>query len=291
MFDQEQLQNFLHVFELGSLSEAQKRAHVTQPALSRQIRLLEERIGAELFDRTGRGMTPTDMAERLAARARPLLKQMEGLAQEFSDAPVSGRVTLCVSPSIGMSFTADVIEAFRLAYPLVQMRVVVLLSGAMGEALRAGTVDVGLLHSPAADEGLVTQDLWCEAVDLICPKNHPLTRRRHISLKRALQEPLLLPSSQHGIVALVNRAAAELGVPVKKAMEVDSVQLGLKLVERGLGHLLLTSRVLADAPRSGLRSVRVCRPTLARTAQVATTEGALGRRVVRALFEQMTNPG
>lgn len=78
------LRSFLHVAELGNLSRASERLHLSQPALSRQIKQLEQSLGVELFERTGRGVRLTDAGELLERRARPLLADLEVLAAEVS---------------------------------------------------------------------------------------------------------------------------------------------------------------------------------------------------------------
>lgn len=288
MLDPTHLRNFLHVLELGSLSRAAKVAHITQPALSRQMKCLEEDMGCELFDRTGRGMRANLEARRLEERVRPLLQQLDSLQRDFSQGPVSGRVTLAVSPSVGMAWTALVIEAFRSAYPLVELRLVVTLSGSMGEAIQRGQLDLGVLHSPGgADKGLHVADLWQEDAYFVCRKSHELASAPQVRLRQVLREPLILPSSKHGIRALLEEQARELGEKVKLALEVDSVQLALELVRRGAGNIVLTERALSDLTARQLSAVPIRRPALQRTAQLVASETALLRTPVRALWEHL----
>ena len=124
MLEPQWLQNFLHVMNLGSLSLASQKAHVTQPALSRQMRLLEEHLEVSLFERTGRGMHPTSDARRLQERALPLLRQWESIAEDFAGETVRGTVTLAVTPSIGWSWVATVVEAFSAAHPDAKIQVI-----------------------------------------------------------------------------------------------------------------------------------------------------------------------
>src|SRR5690606_868108 len=180
MLDQEHLENFLHVVELGSLSRAAERAHITQPALSRQIKLLEDDIGCELFERTGRGMLPTVQGRRLEARARPLLAQLASLRDEFKDAPISGPLAFVVTPSVGMAWTARLISLFRMRYPAVDLRVAVALSGAIGEAIVRGRFDIGVLYSSTGSEHLVTKELWQEEVFFLCRQDHPFACKKSL---------------------------------------------------------------------------------------------------------------
>ncbi len=282
------LRNFLHVVELGSLSRAAKVAHITQPALSRQMKMLEEELGCELFDRTGRGMLPTLEARRLEIRVRPLLNQFDSLHREFSHAPISGPVTMAVSPSVGMAWTAQVVQAFRRQFPLVDLRLVVTLSGSMGEAIFKGKFDLGVLHSPAAaNRRLEIADLWSEEAYFVCQKTHEQAGAASVLFRNILKEPLILPSSQHGIRALLDEQARAVNQTVMVALEVDSVQLGLELVRQGAGNMVLTERALSDLAARQLIAVPIRRPTLIRTAQLVASEASLLRSPVRALWEHV----
>lgn len=285
MLDQEHLENFLHVVELGSLSRAAERAHITQPALSRQIKLLEGDVGCELFERTGRGMLPTVQGRRLEARVRPLLAQLSSLRSEFRNAPISGPLTFAVTPSVGMAWTARLIGDFRERYPEVDLRVAVALSGSMGEAILRGKFDIGVLYSPAGSSQLERVELWREELMFLCQKTHPLACRKSIGLKQALAERLILPSSQFGIRALLEQHASALGATVQTAFEIDSVQLAMELVRQGRGQVLLTERALSDVQARNLVAVRMRRPTLFRAAELVASEGALRRPAVRAFWE------
>lgn len=285
MLEPDHLRSFLHVLELGSLSKAASRAHLTQPALSRQIRILEERLECSLFERTGRGMRPTEAGHRLEARIRPLLQQLESLEHEFAAGPVRGAVTLAVTPNVGMSWAASCVQTFRQTHPKVQLHVVVSLSGAMGEAIASGRLDLGLLYSPVPRLNLVSTPLWEEEVYFICRKTQQWSQRSSVSCRQVLQSPMILPSSQYGSRALMEEQAQKLGLPLNLEMEVDSMRLALELVRQGTGHLLLTERALPDIRSLPLLALPIRRPTLIRSAQLSATERSLQRPAVRALWD------
>lgn len=285
MLDPDHLQNFLLVLELGSLSKAASRAHLTQPALSRQIRLLEESLHCSLFERTGRGMRATEAGHRLEKRARPLLAQWDSLPQDFGNGPLRGSLTLAVTPNVGMSWAAQCVRAFRRSHPKVALRVVVVLGGAMAEQIANGRLDLGVLYTPIAPLGLVTTALWQEEVYFICRKTQQWSHRAHVSCRQVLQAPMILPSSRYGARAMMEEQASALGIPLNLEMEVDSMRLALELVRQGTGHILLTARALPDIRSLPLLALPIRRPTLIRSAQLSATERSLQRPVVRALWE------
>lgn len=287
MLDVDHLRNFLHIVDLGSLVEASRRAHITQPALSRQLRLLEEDVGTQLFERTGRGMRPTLDGRKLEMRARPLLNQLDGLQREFSTAPISGPVTLAVTPSLGMAWTAALVQKFRERFADVDLRVVVALSGVIGDAIERGKFDLGVLYAPLGTDALETTDLWVEESYFVCRRGSEFACKKQISFRKVLEQPLILPSSKHGVRALLEEQARKIGAEVNLEMEIDSVQLALELVKQGVGHVVLTGRTLGDIAARNLVAIPIRRPALVRAAQLATSESGLLRPAVRALWDFM----
>lgn len=285
MLDSDQLRTFLVVAESGSLRKAGQILHLTQPALSRQVRLLEERLGVLLFERTGRGMRLTDTGHRLVERATPLLQGLLELPEHLRGGPVRGAVSLGVSPSVGAVWTARLVERIRTTLPEVQLRVVFLLSGALSEVLARGGLDLGLLYTPTAGMGLVTENLWEEACYLVTAASCHPADKRSASIGAVLGERLILPSSHRGIRALLEEEATRRGRSLHVEVEVDSVQLALALVRRGLGSMLLTERALADLDRRAYRALRVSSRGLHRFSQVAATPATLRREAVRAVWQ------
>src|ERR1039458_2927554 len=120
-----QLEYFLHVANTLNITHAATRAHVSQPALSRQIRLLEQELGTKLFKRKARGVVLTETGQRLADRTRVLLASANRIKMEImssADEPV-GVVRLAASNSLSALLTTRVVARYRQTYPEVSVRV------------------------------------------------------------------------------------------------------------------------------------------------------------------------
>ena len=113
--DLKQLRTFMHVADLGSLSRAAERLHLSQPALSRQIKLLEEEVGEALLKRTGRGVEITEAGQVLAGRASRILSEMERLHADMADykGRIRGQVVLGLPPSAGLFVGGPLVERYR----------------------------------------------------------------------------------------------------------------------------------------------------------------------------------
>ena len=287
MIDSDRLRAFLQVIDAGTLTQAALRLHVTQPALSRTMHLLEEELGVELFERTGRGMSPTPEGLKLAQLARPLLDRLALLPHQIKKDEIEGPVTLAVTPSIGLSWVAQLIEDFVKTYPAAQLRTAAVLSGAMGSAIAQGRYDLGLLYSPHTTPQLITKELWQERTYFVSGRRGLFPNKSSIGLSEVLRAPLILPSFESGILALLEMEATKLDLTLKPALVIDGIQLALEMVRKGNYGFILTERALADIRAKGLRAIPIVRPSLMRSAQLAATESALARPVVRALFNHI----
>src|SRR3954469_10734762 len=124
--DLRQLTTFVQVADLGSLSKAAERLRIAQPALSRQIRLLEEELKVTLFTRHGRGMVLTPAGELLRGRASGILRQVEEARADLMEeaGAVRGRVVFGMPPTVGDVLATRLIERFLALHPEVRLRVV-----------------------------------------------------------------------------------------------------------------------------------------------------------------------
>lgn len=284
--DLRQLKSFLHVVELGSLSRAAERLAVTQPALSRQIRLLEEDLGVPLLVRTGRGVIPSEAGQRFEARIRPLVADLEAAAVEVAEEArqVSGSLVLAVPPSISAEQTADLLELYRGRYPRVAVRVVVALSGGVRDGLLKGRLDLGIIYHPATSSNLVTEDLWTERLLLVGPSSAGLGREMEVPFAKVATKPLVLPGPRHGLRAVVDAYALRQGLEVRTVVEAESLRLQLELVRRGVGFTLLPLRVVAGEVAAGhLGVANVTDPPLERTAALAWARDFRPSRAAQAM--------
>ncbi len=287
--DQNLLQSFLQVAELGNMSRAAERLHLSQPALSRQIRQLENSLGVPLFERTGRGVRLTRAGEFLEVRARPLVAQLEQLASDVAAraAEVSGPLRFAVPPAFGADRIADLIEAYQSRYPRVRVQVRVALSGTIHEDLRRGALDLGVLYSPIRSRALATEPLWTEHLCAIGAPDLLMDPDPH-AFADVLEHPVLLPSSTHGLRILVEAHAARLGATIDVHTEVDALRFLVELVRRGRGVTFLPRRtVQAEVDQGTLRAVDLRDEPLERDTLLAWTTDRPRSQATQAMMELM----
>ncbi|CAO3428211.1 LysR family transcriptional regulator [Azospirillum doebereinerae] len=236
-----QLRTFIHVAELGSLNKAAGRLRIAQPALSRQIRLLEEELGVRLFDRHGRGMALTEEGRdtlRHATRVVAALEELKASAAGPGTA-LSGHVAIGLPPTVADIVSVPLVAAFRAQHPKVMVQLVSAYSGYLLDWLYRGEIDVAMLYDPRASYALRSQPLMRERLFLIGPADAGLTKDRPVPFRQAAVRPLLLPSHRQGLRVILEKIALDLGVALNVIVETDSYTALKDLVRHGHGCTIL----------------------------------------------------
>lgn len=236
-----QLRTLIHVAELGSLSKAADRLHVAQPALSRQIRLLEEELGVRLFDRHGRGMTVTDQGRDVLRHALRVMAGLEEIRSTVSDAdaPLRGHVSIGMPPTVADLLSEPLVAAFRSNHPEATLRIVSAYSAYLLDWMHRGEIEAAILYDPKSARTLRTQPLLEEVLFLIGPPGSGLSQDVPVDFRALEGRRLLLPSHGHGLRTILDRCAAESGFALHVPVEADSYSTLKSLVGSGHGSTVL----------------------------------------------------
>ena len=243
--DLKQLAYFVRVAELGSFTRAAVALKVAQPALSRQVRLLEVELRQNLLVRNGRGATPTEAGQVLLAHGRGILHQVERAREELDRVrgSLAGRVAVGLPPSIARVLTVPLTRAFRAQMPQAQLSISENLSTAMQDQLLHGGLDIAVLYDARPMPGLDVQRLLDQALMLVGrrppglqedPPPPPLT------LAEVARLPLVIPSRPNAIRMYVESELAGIGCTPRVALEIDGVSAMLDLVADGAGFAILS---------------------------------------------------
>ncbi len=235
--DLTRLQYFVAVAEAGSFSRAAAALHMSQPALSRQVLLLEEELGQRLFERTGRGVQATESGTALLAHARGIFDLAERARVDMRERQASprGRLTVGLPPRLAHVLTADLVERFHAQFPEATVTVVEGLSIRLREWLLAGRIDAALMFDPPPSPQFQQETLLREPLVLISVQALPQRMR----LADVALRPLVMPSGPNALRQLLEQHTRPRGLPLQLVAEVDSVQTVLSLVARGVGDTVL----------------------------------------------------
>lgn len=265
--DIKQLRSFVHIAELGSLSRAAERLNLSQPALSRQLNLLEEALDTKLLERTGRGVKLTEAGQMLAERARVILTDLARLEADLSarSCQVTGHVHVGVPPSAGIVITGALVETLRDRYPDLNVTVAEDLTGDVQEGLLSGRLDIGILHDGMISRSLHAEPLWREDLFLISHPSQVGEQETEIAYEDVLSLPLIMPTNKHGLRAMMQEAAFRAGRPLTPVVEADALRVLVDLVSRNVGHTVLPRSSLVQELSTGrLMARRITNPELSR---------------------------
>ncbi|MGH8699750.1 MAG: LysR family transcriptional regulator [Burkholderiales bacterium] len=273
--DLKQLEYFVRVAEVGSFTRAATLLAVTQPSLSRQIRLLEVELRQTLLLRDGRGVQPTDAGSVLLKHARGMLLQADRARQDVKElrGAAVGRVVVGIPSSVGRFLSTPLAFAFREKFPRAALSILEGQTYIM-EWLSMGRVDVGIVANPLPLRGIETTPLITEPLYLVGASESPGAQLRigtPVALKDLPKFNLLLPSRPHAIRIYLESQLAQRGLMLEVAWELDAFSTLLDLVRKGFGHAVVPLSVFRNDELKGhYAPAQIVDPELVSTVAIAT---------------------
>ena len=243
---------FLQVADSGSFSTAAGVLHLSQPAVSKRIALLEQRAGRRLFDRIGRRVHLTEAGRTLLPYARRVLQDLEDGRRALSllAARVAGRLSIGTSHHIGLHRLPPVLKRYTHDFPDVDLDLHFMDSEVACQAVVAGRLEIGIVTLPLQPlPALDSAEVWPDPLAVVVAPEHPLARRRRIRLKELAAHPAVLPDEATYTHRIIKAELARHGVQPRVLLATNYLETLKMLVAIGLGWSVL--------PRSMLdRSVR-----------------------------------
>jgi DNA-binding transcriptional LysR family regulator len=232
---------FLAIVDLGSFGKAAAALAISQPALTRRIQSLETAIGASLFERTTRRVTPTAIGRSMAPMARRLIGEFEesllgitGVGDRHA-----GTITVACVPTAVFYFMPKLIEKFSSLYPNIRFRILDLSANDGLEAVRSGEAEFGINFTGSTETDLVFTPLMDDPFVLACHRTHRLAQKEEVTWSDLVGEALVGVSRMSGNRQALEAALAKTGVRLEFRYEVNHLTTSLGLVERRLGVSVL----------------------------------------------------
>ncbi len=254
-----QLRYFVTVAQELHFGKAAERLDITQPALSKQIRVLEENIGVQLFVRTKRMVKLTKAGEVFLVQAQQLLRQAEEairLAKRTAMGEV-GQLTIGFTPTATYTILPELIRRFRSHYPQVEVEMLELSTEAQVTALNQGEINLGFLHPPIDARGLELYPLLSEEIVVVLPERHFLCPKEFLSLKDLAQESFLFHPRSEGpfLYDEFFKLCRQAKFTPHIVKEVNSYQTRICLVAAGMGVTFIPAGL-----QTSISSDVVCKP-------------------------------
>lgn len=297
-----QLRYFVAIVDHGSLSRAALILHVAQPALTQQLRQLEEELGVQLLHRTAQGVLSTDAGKVFYEHAQAILKQVadaRSAVAQSAERP-SGSVTLGLPHSISGALALPLLMATRAQYPEITLQLTEELTGNLSDQLKSGRVNLAVLFDDGQLSQFATTPLAEEELHFICRSDAAYAQcEQSLTLEQALATTLILPGLQHGVRPRIESVARDAGLSLSKVIEINSIAILKSALLADMGATILPSApVLDELQRGALRAQRIHSPSISRTVVLCgsrniplTNAAAAISRLVRQVSDQLCADG
>jgi DNA-binding transcriptional LysR family regulator len=289
--DLRHLLTFRTVVDKGSFSAAAEELDISQPAVSFQIRSLEQRLGHRLLDRSGRRVAVTEAGEVLLRYARRMLTLEDELEREIAEVGtrVAGRLELGSSTGPGEVLLPRLCGAFMRFYPDVRVSLVVQDTHTICERVLDDELELGVVGAARPQRGLAFEPFVRDELVVIVPPEHPMSDRGRVTVEELAREPLLLQQEGAGVRTVLEAAMRARGLRLRDldvVMELGLQQSVKAAVLDGLGITVISrlavERELADG---SLVALELEGPDLVRDFYAVRHAGRTPTRLTTAFLE------
>jgi DNA-binding transcriptional LysR family regulator len=253
---------FLAIVRVGGFTRASTRLHLSQPAISRRIDLLERELGAPVFERMRGGVVLSEAGRAFLPHAEALQAQLrDGIEAVAALRGTSqGTVTLAVVGTLASSALTDRLRRFRAGHPAIDLRLQTALSAEVSALVRRGEATLGLRYEHERDPELVSSTIHDEPMVPVCAPDHPLARRRVVTPAALADQRWIAFPPRPGAVrepysSMFEQRLAACGLHAAEIIPIDSLTAQKRMVEAGFGLALLPASNVDEELRTG--SLRV----------------------------------
>jgi len=257
------IQAFVRVCDLGSFQAAAQALHLSQPAISKRLAGLEQRLGHALFDRIGRGVALTEAGRAYLPHAREMLAVMQDGRRALDNlgARIAGPLKLTLSHHVGLHRMPDVLRAFVQRYPEVSPDIVFADSEAACHSVANGERELAVITLPTPPHPeLVEHCIWNDPMSVFAGRDHALTKQPQVTAADLARHPAVLPPVNSYTYAIISEALGRHGIQVSPRMTSHYMETLRMLAGAGIGWTVLpTSMAEPELVRLPLGSLSMQR--------------------------------
>jgi len=289
--DFDQLNSFLEVAKHSSFSKAAERCFRTQPAISSQIRALEEEVGAKLFDRSGAKVTLTVAGKAFQTYAEEALRSLKSVKTTIAEMERTprGEIVVGANEATCLYILPEVFADFKHQYPKVSVSIQRAETAKTLESVIDQTVDFGVVSMPVKDNRLAALPIHHDELVLITSPGHPLARLSKARLEEIAKYPLVLPKLGRTRDA-IDEVFQEAQLKPHVSMELDSSELLKRFVAADVGIGFVARSNISDEIRAGtLASLGFVDPPISRDLALVHRKDKTLSRAARAFMEIAVN--
>lgn len=257
---------FLAVARLGSFTRAASELHVSQPALTVQIRQLEESLKVRLFDRNKRQVVLTQIGRDLLPSLAQVLTDLESVMSASQDLANlrRGSVSVACLPSVAAGLLPMAIRRFAADYPDIAVHVSDVVAERIVQLVKAEEVDFGIGSRLGPDRDVDVIDFLTDQLCVFFPEDHPLARRPRPALRDVVAYPLILTGRGTSARTMIDRVLEKEELEITLACEANYMSTAIGLVRAGLGVSILPESAVHAAACEGIGMAAIQTPGLTR---------------------------
>lgn len=295
------LRAFVAVAASGSISRAAEIRHIAQPALSLQIKQMEDFFGTALFERNNKGVRLTGAGDRLLPHALDVIKRFDVAIQEIRSAvdEPSGRVAVGMPQSLAKYLTVPLVGAVVNQWPNIELQILELSTGFIPDQLIRGQLDLGLLFG--ADEGLGLQYTHLLDEDLVFIASKQLitrhlgsswANRKTIALAQLAKMPIILPTASHSLRKRIDSYLAKAGVKLNLVAEANTIPQLIELASAGVGGSILSEASVSNTHTANPPlALKISKPAMTRSVYLCKSNAiplSIATAKVQSLIQSVT---
>ena len=278
--DFDQLHTFLEIVRLKSFSKAAQTCYRTQPAISAQVRQLEQELRADLFERFGSRISLTTAGRIFAEHAEQMLELRRRVQDTIAELETNprGELVIAANEATCIYILPTVFSVYRQLFPAVQLQVDRSYASRVVEAVAENSADFGLTQLPVDEKRLQVVDIHRDEICAIVPAGHPLAGRKTVE-PQDVTEFYLLPPKQGKTRTRLNQWLEPVEDRVRISMELDSTEMMKRFVIAGLGvSFLVASNCREEVAAGKLRSISLApEPMVRRLGLIYRRDKALSK--------------
>ncbi len=243
------LRAFAAAARSGSFSAAAEQLHITQPAVSKRIAVLEAELQASLFDRLSRRIELTEAGRALLARVPDVEQSLRHAEQAVRDlhGEITGPLRIATSHHIGLHRLPPVLSAFQRRYPAVQLAIEFLDSEQAYERLRVGDIELAVVTlAPGDVSRLHSETIWEDRLAIMIAPDHPLAGRRRLGIAELAEHPAVLPGLDTFTGQIVHQHFERAGARLQLRMATNYLETLRMMAIVGLGWTVLPAHMAGE---------------------------------------------
>ena len=289
--DTQNLNAFLLVAETGSFSMAAEKLHLTQPAVSKRVALLEGQLGTDLFDRIGRVISLTEAGQALLPHAKAVQQELAQAERSVRDlaGDVAGQLRLATSHHIGLHRLPPVLSSFSRAYPAVNIDIDFMDSEQAYELILHGKAELAVVTlAPEQETSVISVPVWQDPLDIMIARDHELLSSGNTpSLASLSEHPAILPGLNTYTGQIIKRLFDQHGLQLKVSLVTNYLETIRMMASVGLGWTILPRSMRDDS----LTTIEIREVAIERTLGLVYHRGRSLSRAARAFIEAVQSLG